>query len=176
MSIRYTVVESPIGRVLCASTDRGLCAVMVAAKGDLKSARALEGELRAEFPEASIERDDRSAPSHVSVVRQCAEGRPIDSDVPLDVQATAFQWKVWRALQQIPHGETRSYKQVARGIGRPRAVRAVARACATNPVALVVPCHRVVRDDGALSGYRWGKNVKRALLEEEKKRIRGDDL
>lgn len=162
MSIRYTVVESPVGRVLCAYTDRGVCAVMVG-----KRERTLERELRHEFPRAAIDRDDRSASRHVDAVRRCAEGRPVGGDLPLDVRATAFQWKVWRALQEIPHGTTRSYKEVARRIGQPRAVRAVARACATNPVALVVPCHRVVRADGALSGYRWGVDVKRRLLENE---------
>lgn len=169
MSIRYTVIESAIGRVLCASTERGLCAVIVGRNGDRKSDRALESELRAEFPEAAIERDDRATARQAAIVRQCAEGRPVRGDVPLDVQATAFQWKVWRALREIPHGETRSYKEVARQIGRPSAVRAVARACATNPVALVVPCHRVVRDDGALSGYRWGVTVKKRLLNAEKR-------
>ncbi|MBI1874153.1 MAG: bifunctional DNA-binding transcriptional regulator/O6-methylguanine-DNA methyltransferase Ada [Acidobacteria bacterium] len=164
MSIRYTVVESPVGRLLCAFTDRGLCAVMVG-----KSDRTLERELRAEFPQAAIDRDDRSASRHVDIVRQCAEGRPLGGDLPLDVRATTFQWKVWRALREIPHGTTRSYKEVARRIGRPTAVRAVARACATNPVALVVPCHRVVRDDGELSGYRWGVDVKKRLIEQEKK-------
>jgi AraC family transcriptional regulator of adaptative response/methylated-DNA-[protein]-cysteine methyltransferase len=164
MSIRYTVVESPVGRLLCAFTERGLCAVMLG-----KSDRALERELRAEFPQAAIDRDDRSASRHVAIVRQCAEGQAVGGDLPLDVRATTFQWKVWRALREIPHGTTRSYKEVARRIGRPRAVRAVARACATNPVALVVPCHRVVRDDGGLSGYRWGVDVKKRLIEQEKK-------
>jgi AraC family transcriptional regulator of adaptative response/methylated-DNA-[protein]-cysteine methyltransferase len=108
----------------------------------------------------------------VETIVEHLRGKQASLDLPIDVQATAFQWKVWRALQRIPPGETRAYAEVARAIGKPKAVRAVARACATNPVAIVVPCHRVVRTDGGLGGYRWGLDRKKRLLAREKAQAR----
>jgi AraC family transcriptional regulator of adaptative response/methylated-DNA-[protein]-cysteine methyltransferase len=129
--------------------------------------RALEEELKKELPRADLRRDERLlAPVVEAVVEGMVRGAM--RDVPLDLQATAFQLRVWAALQRIPAGETRTYTQVAAAIGAPSSVRAVARACASNPAALVVPCHRVVREDGALAGYRWGIARKARLLDREK--------
>jgi AraC family transcriptional regulator, regulatory protein of adaptative response / methylated-DNA-[protein]-cysteine methyltransferase len=165
MSIRYTTAPSPFGRLLVAATERGICAVTL---GDEDS--GLEAGLRREYPNAEIERDDAALQEWLAAVRPVLEGRPgAARDLPLDLQATAFQWQVWRALQEIPRGETRTYSQVAAALGRPKAVRAVAQACATNRVALVVPCHRVVRGDGESGGYRWGEERKRRILGSEAK-------
>jgi AraC family transcriptional regulator of adaptative response/methylated-DNA-[protein]-cysteine methyltransferase len=160
--IAYAVVESPLGPMLVAATAQGVCALKF---GD---ADALVGELRAEFPEATVVEDAAAVAGHVGVVLEHLAGRRAGLDLPLDVRATAFQERVWAALRAIPYGETRTYREVAEAIGAPRAARAVARACATNPVALVVPCHRVVRGGGALSGYRWGVERKRRLLAQER--------
>jgi len=163
MRLRYSTVDSPLGRLLVAATDRGVSAVCL---GD--SDVALEAALRAEYPLAEVERDDRSIrPWVASLLRQLGGHAP-SADLPLDVQATAFQWRVWRELRRIPAGRTRTYAEVARRIGRPGGARAVARACATNPVALAVPCHRVVPAGGGEGGYRWGTRRKRALLEAER--------
>jgi AraC family transcriptional regulator of adaptative response/methylated-DNA-[protein]-cysteine methyltransferase len=159
--ITYTVADSPLGPLLVAATERGLCALKF---GD---GPALVDELRAELPRATLVADGEAVAPYVQAVCSYLAGRPASLDLPLDVPGTAFQQRVWAALRAIPYGETRSYQEVARSIGEPSAVRAVARACATNPVALVVPCHRVVRADGGLSGYRWGLARKRALLERE---------
>jgi AraC family transcriptional regulator of adaptative response/methylated-DNA-[protein]-cysteine methyltransferase len=161
--IRWRTCESPVGRIMVAATDRGLCFVQVG-----HDDAALLALLREEFPLASI--DERSSPALAplsAAARAAADAKPLPPDLPVDIRGTAFQWRVWRALTRIPRGQTRSYAQVARDIGRPSAVRAVARACATNPIALVVPCHRVVASNGGLSGYRWGVSVKQALLEQE---------
>jgi len=159
--IAYTLVESPLGRLLVAATGRGLCALRF---GESSGDEALLAELHAEFPRATIERDDALlTPEADAILDHLAGQRPV-LDLPLDVQATAFQARVWAALRAIPYGQTRSYAEVADTIGEPTAIRAVARACARNPVALVVPCHRVVRADGALAGYRWGVERKRTLL------------
>lgn len=163
--IRYRVVRSSLGKVLVAATTRGVCAVKL---GD--DADTLERELAEEYPRASLVRDRGTAGEFGAWVDAIVRYVDRDGDspsVPMDVKATAFQWKVWRALQAIPRGETRSYTEVAEAIGRPGAVRAVASACASNRVALVIPCHRVIRSDGALSGYRWGPERKRKLLERE---------
>lgn len=164
--IVYTIASAPIGRVLVASTDRGVCAVVLGDTDD-----SLEAELRADFARAQIERADDAHREWVeAVVSQIrAPGAHGSSPVPLDAVGTDFQLEVWRALQTIPPGERRSYRQVAESIGRPRATRAVARACATNHVAVIIPCHRVVREDGDLAGYRWGIERKRKLLALEKK-------
>ena len=168
MRIRYTVVASPLGAVLVAATERGLCAVTLGDDGD-----ALVAELRREYPRAAIERADEGPAEWIAWVDAVARrldvsheggGGAPEPPAPLDVEGTAFQRQVWKALQDIPRGETRSYGQVAAAIGRPRAVRAVASACANNPVSLVVPCHRVVRGDGATGDYRWGAERKRRLL------------
>ena len=167
VEIRYRVVRSTLGRVLVAATARGVCAVKL---GD--DAAALEQELKTEFPRATLTRatgDDDEFGAWVESIVRYVDDEGASPSVPLDVQATKFQWQVWRALQTIPLGETRSYTEVAASIGQPSAVRAVASACASNRVALVIPCHRVVRSDGALSGYRWGPERKRTLLERERR-------
>lgn len=163
MRIRFTVVASPLGRLLVGATSRGVCAVMLGDSDDV-----LERELRDEYPRAEILHGDRRLAEWVAAIVGSLAGKADTLLVPLDLPGTAFQWKVWGALRQIPPGSTRSYREVARAIGRPSAVRAVARACATNHASLVIPCHRVVRGDGGLGGYRWGIDRKRKLLEAEK--------
>jgi AraC family transcriptional regulator of adaptative response/methylated-DNA-[protein]-cysteine methyltransferase len=166
MNIRYATVGSPFGRMLVAATPRGVCAIALAA-----SDRELEISLAREYPAATVARDeDGSLAQWTEQILGHLAGRLPRLDLPLDVRATAFQWQVWQALASIPYGETRTYGEVAAAIGRPRAVRAVARACATNPVALGVPCHRVVAANGATSGYRWGARRKKALLVAEQRR------
>jgi AraC family transcriptional regulator, regulatory protein of adaptative response / methylated-DNA-[protein]-cysteine methyltransferase len=127
----------------------------------------LEG-LRREFPFATRKADHGGLEAWVLALLRSMKGRELDPALPLDIRATAFQRRVWTYLQSIPFGATQSYSQVAKGIGQPSAVRAVARACATNPVAVAIPCHRVVREDGSLAGYRWGVDRKKALLEMER--------
>lgn len=161
VEIRYTVGETSLGPMLLAATAQGICALRFGEE------EALRAELRAEFPQATLREEPLELAAHVEAVKAYLEGAQHALDLPLDVSATAFQLRVWRALRAIPYGQTRSYKEVAEAIGEPRAVRAVARACATNPVALVVPCHRVVRTGGELSGYRWGVDRKRRLLQQE---------
>ena len=160
--ISYTIAASPLGRLLVAATEKGICAIRV---GD--SDEALEEDLRTEFPAAQIEIHNGQLRESVQAIVKHLEGKQPDLNLPLDIQATAFQRLVWEALRAIPYGSTRSYAQVAQAIGRPTAVRAVARACATNPVALVVPCHRVIGSDKSLSGYRWGLERKKKLLEKD---------
>lgn len=161
MSIRYAIVDSPLGRLLVGTTDRGVCAVSLGSDDE-----HLEAELAAEYPAASIARDDTITP-WITTILDHLEGRSYRLDLPLDIQATAFQRQVWQELRAIPYGETRSYGEVAEAVGSPNAVRAVAGACAANPAALVIPCHRVVRSDGTTGGYRWGADRKTALLERE---------
>jgi AraC family transcriptional regulator of adaptative response/methylated-DNA-[protein]-cysteine methyltransferase len=161
--IDFSVADSPLGRLLVGATARGVCRVMI---GD--DDRALEGELRAEYPHATIRRNDRILSAQVRALLAYVRGRSPHPDLPLDVRATAFQWRVWRQLRAIPYGQTRSYSEVAEAIGSPTAIRAVARACAANPVALLIPCHRVIRTDGSLGGYRWGIKRKEQLLAQEK--------
>ena len=163
MHIRYITTPCPLGRLLVAATDRGISALFL---GDTD--RPLESALREEFPRAELTRDTNGLRGWVRSIVQHLEGRQGQLDLPLDVQATAFQRRVWEELRRIPYGATRTYTEVARRIGQPSAVRAVARACATNPVSVVVPCHRVVREDGQLAGYRWGLDRKRRLLAQEK--------
>jgi AraC family transcriptional regulator of adaptative response/methylated-DNA-[protein]-cysteine methyltransferase len=165
MHINYTVVNCPLGRLLVAATERGICAVSL---GD--SDATLEAVLLSEYPAAEIRRDSRVLDEWVDILLRHLSGQQPHLDLPLDIQATAFQWRVWEELRAIPYGRTRSYSEIARAMGRPTAVRAVARACATNPVALVIPCHRVVREDNAFGGYRWGLERKRALLAQESAR------
>jgi len=165
-AIRYTCADSPLGRMLIAATERGICAIQFArSDGEL-----LEG-LRREFPFATRKSDEGGLRSWAGALLKHMKGKELDSSLPLDIRATAFQRRVWTYLQSIPFGATRSYSQVAKGIGKPTAVRAVARACATNPVAVVIPCHRVVREDGSMGGYRWGIERKKALLELEGKGV-----
>ncbi len=163
-TVHYTIVSSPLGRLLVASTARGICAVKIG-DGDA----ALERDLRSEYPAASVAPADARLAGWVGrIVDSLAPGAP-DPRLPTDVRATAFQRRVWRELQRIPRGRTRSYKDVAERIGQPDAARAVARACAANPVALIVPCHRVVRNDGQAGGYRWGIQRKQRLLTAERR-------
>ena len=161
-TVRYAIARSSIGHVLVASTARGICAVTL---GD--NAETLSRGLAGEFPGARVERADESLTSSLKAVVDSIDGRAPDPRLPLDVRATAFQQRVWKELQRIPRGQTRTYGEVAERIGRPTATRAVARACASNPVALIVPCHRVVRADGSASGYRWGAERKKQILARE---------
>ncbi len=157
--IGYVVAESSLGYVLVAATERGVAAVRF---GD--SEQALATDLAHEFPEAEVTHDEEGLRIWVDILLSMLQGQPSLQSVPLDVHASAFQWKVWEALRAIPSGQTRSYREVAQAIGQPTAVRAVARACATNPVAVFIPCHRVVRNNGQLGGYRWGVERKQQLL------------
>jgi len=162
MEVAYSTVASPFGRLLVATTANGVCAVKL---GD--SDEQLVRDLRKEYAAADIREGAPARQEWVRAIVQHLRGELPALDLPIDVRATAFQWKVWRALQAIPYGETSGYADVARAIGRPRAARAVARACATNPVCVVVPCHRVVRGDGGLGGYRYGVERKEKLLARE---------
>ena len=162
MKIHYTIVGSPLGRLLVAATVRGISALYLG-----KDDGPLESSLRQEYPRAEIRRDSNGLKGWVRKILAHLRGREPNLDLPTDVQATAFQRRVWEELRKIPYGATRTYSQVARAMGEPKAIRAVARACATNPVSVVVPCHRVVREDGKLAGYRWGLERKQALLEHE---------
>jgi AraC family transcriptional regulator of adaptative response/methylated-DNA-[protein]-cysteine methyltransferase len=161
-SLRYAVADSTLGRLLVAATERG---VSMVALGD--SDRGLLRDLQAEFPAAELRRDDEGLLPWLQGVLARIEDPASRVELPLDLRATAFQRQVWEALRAIPSGETRSYAAVARALGRPRAARAVARACATNPAAIVIPCHRVVGSDGRAGGYRWGRERKRVLLQRE---------
>jgi AraC family transcriptional regulator of adaptative response/methylated-DNA-[protein]-cysteine methyltransferase len=162
VEIRWTVVSTELGKLLIATTARGVCAVRFG-----ESETALLHELKRDFHAAAMHRDDQSLAPVASQVEQMVSGSAGPRNIPLDIQGTAFQQLVWDALRRIPPGETRSYADVAKTIGRPKAVRAVANACASNPVALVVPCHRVVQKNGSLAGYRWGVKRKAALLAKE---------
>jgi AraC family transcriptional regulator of adaptative response/methylated-DNA-[protein]-cysteine methyltransferase len=165
--IRYTCADSPLGRMLVAATDKGICAINFASSDD-----ELEQGLKREFPFAIWKRDDASMKAgRESLLRHIA-GQKLNAMLPLDIQATAFQRKVWSYLQSIPFGATRSYTDVAKAIGQPTAIRAVARACASNRIAVEIPCHRVVRESGEMGGYRWGIDRKRKLLEIEKSQSR----
>ncbi len=162
MDIAYTIEDCALGKVLVAATARGVSAVYLGSEE-----QPLERELKAEYPNAALRRDANSLGPWVREIVKHLSGGERRLELPIDVEATAFQRRVWEELQKIPYGATRTYSQVARAMGRPAAVRAVARACATNPVSIVVPCHRVIREDGALAGYRWGLDRKKALLEHE---------
>lgn len=163
MKIEYTIAKSPLGKVLVAATERGVSAVYLG-----EAQNKLVSELREEYPHAEISPAAGSVQRWVREIVQRMEGKPAQVELPLDLQATAFQRRVWQELQRIPPGATRTYSQVARALGRPKAVRAVARACASNPVSVVVPCHRVIREDGSLAGYRWGLSRKAQLLATER--------
>jgi AraC family transcriptional regulator of adaptative response/methylated-DNA-[protein]-cysteine methyltransferase len=158
-AIRYALAESPLGLVLVAATSRGLCSVQFA-DSDHEAAAAL----RERFPQAGLRRDDSGLGAEVRHVLGLLTESPTASALPFHIRATAFQQRVWSALTQIPRGETRTYAQIAEAIGSPAAVRAVGTACGANPLALLVPCHRVVGADGRLTGYRWGVDRKRELL------------
>ncbi len=166
-TIRYAIGPCWLGAVLVATTPNGVCAVRLGDKGRRGKAELL-AELAALFPKAERVEGGGNLQDLLAKVVGKIEQPELSMELPLDVQGTAFEHRVWAALQDIPAGETRSYSDVAETIGRPTASRAVAKACAANPVAVVVPCHRVIRRDGGLSGYRWGLERKAALLEREK--------
>lgn len=161
-TINYAIGDSPLGKLLVAATSKGVCSVKL---GD--TAAELKADLVSEFPAAEIHHDEESLAVWLQAVVDSLGTNHSAIDLPLDIRATAFQKRVWEQLRAIPRGETYSYSQLAGAIGEPKAVRAVARACATNPVALVIPCHRVIREDKSLGGYRWGLERKKKLLEEE---------
>jgi AraC family transcriptional regulator of adaptative response/methylated-DNA-[protein]-cysteine methyltransferase len=160
--INYAIADTPLGRLLVASTNKGVCSVML---GD--SDAALKADLLNEFPAAEVRHDEKALRASVNAIVEHLKKKSPHIDLPVDIRATAFQRQVWQQLRAIPYGQTHSYSKVANAIGQPRAVRAVARACATNPVALVIPCHRVIREDKSLGGYRWGIERKKKLLETE---------
>jgi AraC family transcriptional regulator, regulatory protein of adaptative response / methylated-DNA-[protein]-cysteine methyltransferase len=162
VTIHYAVVPVSLGLLLVAVTERGICSVSL---GDDEA--TLVAALRDELPAAELVRASDARDRLVDAVVAHVEGTARGDELPLDVRATAFQWQVWRALQRIPEGATRSYQEIARELGQPSAARAVARACASNRVAVLIPCHRVVRGDGGLGGYRWGVARKAALLARE---------
>lgn len=162
MSVAYTIVDSPLGRLLVAATEAGVCSVCL---GD--SDAALVAALREDYPAAQITLEERDLGRTVSAILEHLDGQRPHLDLPIDVQATAFQRLVWEELRSIPSGATRSYQDIAAAIGRPTAARAVGRACATNRVSLLIPCHRAVGAHGNLTGYRWGIERKRALLARE---------
>lgn len=166
-ALSYAIAGGPLGKLLVAATARGVAAVYL---GD--SERALTAELAAEFPEAMRVRDDGRLTAELRAILRYLRNQAPPPALPLDVRATAFQRRVWQELQRIPLGQTRSYAEVAKAIGAPKAVRAVGHACATNPVSLLIPCHRVHRTDGGLGGYRWGLDRKEALLAAEAKAAR----
>jgi AraC family transcriptional regulator of adaptative response/methylated-DNA-[protein]-cysteine methyltransferase len=161
-SIRFAVGECSLGAILVAATDKGVCAILL---GD--APEALVRELEDRFPKATLVGGDEGFEQWVAKVVGFVEAPALGLDLPLDVRGTAFQQRVWRALREIPAGSTASYTEIAERIGAPKSVRAVGQACASNAIAVAIPCHRVVRNDGALSGYRWGVERKRALLERE---------
>jgi AraC family transcriptional regulator of adaptative response/methylated-DNA-[protein]-cysteine methyltransferase len=166
-SIGYDIVACALGQLLVAATEKGVCNVRL---GD--DARSLEEGLRAEFPFAALRRERARLAPWVASLRAALAGRSGQAEVPLDVRPSQFQRRVWEAIAAIPRGEARSYSAIAAAIGRPRAARAVARACASNPVALLIPCHRVVAKGGEPGGYRWGAGRKRTLLALERQRRR----
>ncbi|HEX5233748.1 MAG TPA: bifunctional DNA-binding transcriptional regulator/O6-methylguanine-DNA methyltransferase Ada [Silvibacterium sp.] len=164
-SIEYATAPSPLGQLLIAATDRGLCAVLMAS-----TQKEAAASLQQMFPAADLRLNPALAPQLDQVLSQLTE-HPAALDLPLDLRATAFQMRVWQALRAIPRGQTRTYSQLAKDIGQPTAVRAVARACATNPASIVIPCHRVIGTNGSPTGYRWGIERKKKLLEIENLKI-----
>ena len=161
--IIFAVVPCSLGRLLVAATLRGICAVSL---GD--DVVVLEAALRQDYPAAAIQRDDGALAEWIGVILEIISGCEPPVALPLDVRATAFQWQVWQRLRAIPKGQTATYGEIAAEIGRPKGARAVGRACATNPVSLLVPCHRAVGGDGRMTGYRWGLERKKALLDRER--------
>jgi AraC family transcriptional regulator of adaptative response/methylated-DNA-[protein]-cysteine methyltransferase len=163
MQIGYTIVDSPLGRLLVGATEHGVSSVCLG-----ESDRTLERALREEYPAAQLERGGAHLKQYVEAIIAYLRGKEPHLQLPVDIQASAFRRRVWDALRAIPYGQTRSYGQIASAIGEPKASRAVGQACGANPVALVIPCHRVVRNDGATGGYRWGPKRKQKLLEQER--------
>jgi AraC family transcriptional regulator of adaptative response/methylated-DNA-[protein]-cysteine methyltransferase len=167
VAIRYATAKTPIGTVLVGATEKGICSIMVGKPG-----AELAADLRREFPAAKVREDREGLARWVGSLVRHLEGRQPNIALPLDVRGTAFQWRVWDALRASPYGATRSYGEVARAIGMPRAARAVGHACATNPIAVVIPCHRVLRGGGGLGGYAGGIDIKKRLLETERRGAR----
>lgn len=159
---RFSIGNSPLGSVLVATSDKGICAVTMADNSDI-----LLSDIERRFPGAEQVRKDADVEEAVAQIIGLMKQPQKALKLPLDIRGTAFQQKVWQALQKIPPGKTASYLDIAKAIGKPKAVRAVAQACGANNIAIVIPCHRVVRSDGALSGYRWGVERKAALLQQE---------
>ena len=164
VSIRYGIAECALGRLLVAATEKGVCRVSIAG-----TVGELVHDIENEYPHANLSRSDDGLKEYLSIVTTLAGGEPASESLPLDVRASAFQCRVWERLKEIPHGKTMTYKEIAEDLGLPNGARAVGSACANNPVALLVPCHRAVRADGSLAGYRWGVERKRKLLDMEKK-------
>jgi AraC family transcriptional regulator of adaptative response/methylated-DNA-[protein]-cysteine methyltransferase len=164
LTVRFTIGRCDLGRVLLAATNKGICAVSL---GD--AAGELEAWLREEFPAATVVRADAELRRWLQALLDHLAGDLPHPALPLDVRGTAFQRRVWEELRKIPLGATRTYAEVAAALGRPHSVRAVARACATNPVSVLTPCHRVIGADGSLRGYRWGIERKKKLLERERR-------
>lgn len=165
MEIDFAITTTKIGKMIVAATGKGICSVSLA-----DSAEDLLSALKEEFPNAIIRESDELLKEFINEIVENIEGDNRAIELPLDVRATAFQMRVWEELRKIPYGKTATYQEIAAKIGNKNAVRAVARACASNQVALVIPCHRVIRSDGSLSGYRWGVERKRSLLEHERSR------
>ncbi|KON80605.1 methylated-DNA--[protein]-cysteine S-methyltransferase [Azoarcus sp. PA01] len=161
-SVRFAIGECSLGAILVAASARGVCAILI---GD--NAARLADDLQGRFPRAMLIGGDAGLEQTVAAVVRFVEAPALGLDLPLDIRGTAFQQRVWQALREIPAGRTASYAEIAQRLGAPKAVRAVAGACAANPLAVAIPCHRVVRNDGQLSGYRWGIERKRALLDRE---------
>jgi AraC family transcriptional regulator, regulatory protein of adaptative response / methylated-DNA-[protein]-cysteine methyltransferase len=163
MEIGFTITDSPLGRLLVAATDKGVSAVSLA-----NSDTTLKRSLAAEYPKAKIKEDQMSLKRWVNPLLDYLAGKEPHLDLPVDIRTTAFRWRVLQELKKIPYGKTATYAEIAEAIGDPKATRAVANACATNPVAVVIPCHRVVRKDGDMGGYRWGLERKEELLRRER--------
>jgi AraC family transcriptional regulator of adaptative response/methylated-DNA-[protein]-cysteine methyltransferase len=164
--INYAIAQTALGHLLVATTNKGVCSVML---GD--SDASLKADLLKEFPAGEIRHNEKLLRSSLNAIVEHLKNKTPHVDLPLDIRATAFQRQVWEQLRSIPYGQTFSYSEVAKAIGQDKAVRAVARACATNPVALVIPCHRVIREDKSLGGYRWGLERKKKLLHAEKEAV-----
>ncbi len=165
ISIVYAIAPCPLGYLLVATTEKGICSVKLGDEAD-----KLEHILNQEFHQAHIMRDDQTHREWIQAILDLIAGGEAHLDLPLDIRGTAFQKQVWQALQRIPYGETRTYTDIARNIAKPQAVRAVGNACGANPIALIVPCHRVLRSDGSLGGYHWGIERKQKLLIQESTR------
>jgi AraC family transcriptional regulator of adaptative response/methylated-DNA-[protein]-cysteine methyltransferase len=163
ITVSYTTTDTPVGRVLLAATARGVCYIAIADNDE-----ELEAAVRAEYPRAELRRDGEALSDYDAALGRYLASGMRETSLPLDLRGSPFQILVWQALRSIPAGETRSYSEIAASIGRPDATRAVARACATNPVPLVVPCHRAIRSNGETGGYRWGAQRKKALLAKER--------
>ncbi|WP_392481912.1 bifunctional DNA-binding transcriptional regulator/O6-methylguanine-DNA methyltransferase Ada [Nostoc sp. C110] len=169
ISIVYAIAPCPLGYLLVATTDKGICAVKLGDEAD-----KLEHILNQEFHQAHIIRDDHIHKEWIQGILDLIAGDETQLDLPLDIRGTAFQKQVWQVLQKIPYSETRTYTDIAHDIAKPQAVRAVGNACGANPIAVIIPCHRVLRSDGSLGGYRWGIERKQKLLVQESKSIKDD--